>query len=107
MNPFDPMPTIESILGMTMAQDVEQSIMLAQLDDFEAPPCESRLHGGESDHHSGEGAFLIVTPCGCPNFYACVPYTSWLLSRTRIKCSYCAAGCLPSDITVLPIGGQK
>ena len=107
MNPFDPMPTIKAILGMTMAQDIEQSIMLAELDNFEAPQCESKLHNGESDHHFGEGSFLIVTSCGCPTFYACALYTSWLLGREYIRCRRCDARAVPSDLTILPIGGKS
>ena len=107
MNPFDPMPTIKSILGMTMAQDIEQSIMLAELDDFEAPQCEDPCHDLEPDHHSGAAGFLFVSPCGCGNWYVCVAFTKWMLSGRTAECSECGLVSEPSELTFLPIGGQK
>ena len=107
MNPFDPMPTIQSILGMTMAQDIEQSIMLAQLDDFEAPECESFRHGTDLEHHSGSAGFLMLTPCHHDDGYRCVAFTKWMLALPGSHCEICKECCKPSELTFLPIGGQK
>ena len=108
MNPFDPMPTIKSILGMTMAQDIEQSIMLAQLDDFEVPKCEGYGHGDPTaPNHSGPAAFLLVVPCHCFDGYRCKPFIDWVMTPSDIYCPMCDSHYEPSDITVLPIGGQK
>ena len=99
---FDPMKQILSIYEAS-----RNTYTIAHLDDFEAPQCESKLHNGESDHHFGEGSFLIVTSCGCPTFYACALYTSWLLGREYIRCRRCDARAVPSDLTILPIGGKS
>jgi len=99
---FDPMKQILSIYEAS-----RNTYTIAHLDDFEAPQCESKLHNGESDHHFGEGSFLIVTSCGCPTFYACALYTSWLLGREYIRCRVCDARAVPSDLTILPIGGKS
>ena len=107
MNPFDPMPTIKSILGMTMAQDIEQSIMLAQLDDFEAPQCEGRGHTKDTEHHAGAAGFLMNTPCGHSDGYRCTPFVKWLLSPGHIICSRCKLKYESTELIVLPIGGQK
>ena len=107
MNPFDPMPTIKAILGMTVAQDVEESIMLAELDHFEVPQCESPLHGGESDHHSGDAGFYFVKRCHHGDGYRCVAFAKWILSFPSSKCNTCGSRNKPSDLTFLPIAGQK
>ena len=99
---FDPMKQILSIYEAS-----RNTYTIAHLDDFEAPQCESKLHNAESDHHFGDGSFLIVTSCGCPTFYACALYTSWLLGREYIRCRRCNARAVPSDLTIVPIGGQK
>ena len=107
MNPFDPMPTIKSILGMTMAQDIEQSIMLAQLDDFEAPQCESKRHNMDPAHHSGAAAFLLCLPCQHGGGFICIPYSVKLLVGPPLQCLTCSQKFEPSELTFLPIGGQK
>ena len=107
LNPFDPMPTIKSILGMTMAQDIEQSILLAQLDDFEVPQCESKHHATETNHHSGAAGFLLISPCGHDNGYRCVAFVKWILTHHRVVCGQCESRCDASELTFLPIGGQK
>ena len=108
MNPLNnPMPTIERILGWTMAQDVRESIMLAQLDDFEPPQCESIRHNTEPEHHSGAAGFLFINPCHHPDGYRCVAVVKWMLASRRLQCGYCGLICESSDATFLPIAGQK
>ena len=107
MNPFDPMPTIQSILGMTMAQDIEQSIMLAELDDFEVPECESEYHDTKPDRHSGAAGFLMQTPCGHNDGYRCTHWVKYILARPVAICGDCGISYPPQDLVVLPIGGQK
>ena len=110
MNPFDPMPTIESILGKTMAQDIEQSIMLAHLDDFEAPKCYHVLHNVDSDHHSGAAGFLVSAPCSHGDEYVCVKFVNWVLTQTDFDCAICnlcGQKCEINELTILPIGGKK
>ena len=104
MNPFDPMPTIKSILGMTMAQDIEQSIMLAELDDFETPQCEHAAHDADSDHHSGAAAYLMVTPCGHHEGYVCAPYSIWAQGKRFGRCPTCETWSDISAYTFTPIG---
>ena len=104
MNPFDPMPTIQSILGRTMAQDIEQSILLAELDDFEAPQCEVSKHNSDP-HHSGPARFLLITPCHHHEGYVCAPAVGVIKASMRIcECGQTLQG---SEMTFLPIGGQK
>ena len=107
LNPFDAMPTIKAILGMTMAQDIAESVLLAQLDDFEAPRCESNAHASLPECHSGAAGFLIVTPCHCFDGYRCKPFIDWLLTRSNIYCVRCDSHYDPCDITAIPIGGAK
>ena len=107
MNPFDPMPTIKAILGMTMAQDIEQSILLAELDDFEAPQCEGVHHDTKTDRHSGAAGFLMNTPCGHSDGYRCTRFINFLLSSPLIICSRCKLKYESTELIVLPIGGQK
>ena len=108
LNPFDPMPTIEAILGKTMAQDIEQSILLAQLDDFQVPQCEGRLHDEYIDRHSGPAGFLLTGPCEHHPTYICVAYSVWLLSgKSDLLCRTCQMQFAPSEMTFTPIGGQK
>jgi len=107
MNPFDPMPTIQAILGMTMAQDIEQSITLAELDDFEVPPCDSPDHETRPSHHSGPAGFLMLTPCHHAEGYRCVAYAAWMLGNGLIRCKACRMEYQASELTFLPIGGQK
>ena len=107
MNPFDPMPTIKAILGMTMAQDIAESVLLAQLDDFEPPQCESNCHDIEPDHHFGAAGFLFISPCGHGTGYVCVPFVQWLLSAPRSHCARCGQKCTSAELTFIPIGGAK
>lgn len=101
------MPTIRAILGMTMAQDIEQSILLAQLDDFEAPQCEGLGHATHPEHHSGAAGFLMNTPCGHSDGYRCTPYINYLLASPLVHCYHCLLQYESADLVVLPIGGQK
>ena len=105
LNPFDPMPTIKAILGMTMAQDIEQSILLAQLDDFEAQQCECSNHELDPVHHSGAAGFLFMAPCGHGAGYVCVPFAKWVLIQRMARCQNCGLICDASDLTFIPIGG--
>ena len=107
MNPFDPMPTIKAILGMTVAQDIEQSILLAELDDFEAPQCESEFHDTRPDKHSGAAGFLMHTPCGHSDGYRCTHWIKYALALRVLLCTSCDLEYSPQDLTVIPIGAQK
>ena len=107
LNPFDPMPTIKAILGMPMAQDIAESVLLAELDDFEAPQCESNCHDIEPDHHFGAAAFLFISPCAHGTGYVCAPFVQWLLSDSRVRCGTCELQCAPTELTFIPIGGAK
>lgn len=105
---MDPMPNIKAILGMPMAQDIEQSILLAELDDFEAPKCEGRLHDTLTDRHSGLAGLLLTAPCGHNSTYICVAYSIWLLSeKYGLRCRKCQIQFAPSEFTFIPIGVQK
>ena len=108
MNPFDPMPTIKAILGMTIAQDIEQSILLAELDDFEVPQCEIPAHDTRQDCHSGAAGFMLTAPCQHFSTYVCVAYSVWLLSGDfDVRCKRCQMQFEPSELTFIPIAGQK
>ena len=93
--------------GVPMAQDIAESVLLAQLDDFQAPQCEAKIHSIEPLHHAGVATFLISTPCGHSNGYRCTPQINFLLSRAAIGCSHCGFIYGPEDLTVIPIGGNK
>ena len=107
MNPFDPMPYINRILGTPINQEVIDSNLLSQLDDFEPPQCESIRHNTEPEHHSGAAGFLFMNPCHHPDGYRCVAVVKWMLASRRLQCGYCGLVCESSDATFLPIGAQK
>ena len=109
MNPFDPMPTIKAILGMTMAQDVAESVLLAKLDDFEPLQCEEGEHDIEPEHHSGAAEYLFITPCSCgaPNFYVCADFATWIRSESHATCSDCGLTVATSALTLYPIAGTQ
>ena len=107
MNPFDPMPTIKAILGLPIYQEVVDARLLEELDDFEPPRCENTAHVAEPDHHSGDAAFLFISPCGHGTGYVCAPFVQWILRDPMVMCSICDLHCPPSDLTFIPIGGQS
>lgn len=107
MNPFDPMPTIRAILGMTMAQDITESVLLAELDDFEVPRCEVGSHDTDAARHSGPAAYMLTAPCSHGKGYICAAFADWLLTLKKPYCMTCGHVCKPSDLNLYPIGGNK
>ena len=105
LNPFDPMPTIKAILGMPIYEAVKESQILAHLDDFEVPQCESRYHNINTDRHSGAAGFLMQTPCGHSAGYRCTHWIKYVLACDVVDCSECGLRYPPQELTVLPIGG--
>ena len=81
--------------------------MLAELDDFESPECESEYHDTNTDLHSGAAGFLMHTPCGHSDGYRCTHWIKFALSRPWLYCTHCGLEYEPQDLTVLPIGAQK
>ena len=106
MNPFDPMPTIKAILGWPVQQDIAESIMLARLDDFEAPQCEDLRHDIEPAHHSGVAEYLFIPPCNCgvTNFYMCADQANWMRSESHTQCNQCYRLTAATELIFLPIG---
>ena len=96
---------IEKILSIYKAN--RDTYTIAHLDDFEAPQCESWDHANRPECHAGAAGFLLVVPCHCFDGYRCKPFIDWLLTPSDIYCGRCDSHYDPSDITVLPIGGQK
>ena len=106
MNPFDPMPTIKAILGLPIYQEVVDARLLAALDDFAAPQCESLDHRTGAAAHFGAAGFLLIVPCHCFDGYRCAPFIKWLLTG-EIYCGRCDSRFEPSDLTVIPIAGNQ
>ena len=110
MNPFDPMPTIKAILGLPIYQEVCDSRLLAELDDFAAPQCYHALHNVDSDHHSGAAGFLVSAPCSHGDEYVCVKFVNWALTQTDfdcVICNRCGLKCEINELTIIPIGGNQ
>ena len=106
MNPFDPMPTIKAILGWPMQQDIAESIMLAQLDDFEPPQCESVYHATDASQHSGLAKFLMTVPC-CTGGYVCADNASWLQTFEKLRCADCGQIAEITAFSFIPIAGTQ
>ena len=108
LNPFDPMPTIKAILGMTMAQDITESVLLAELDDFKVPQCEVPGHNNitTTPDHSGPAGFFLITPCHHREGYLCTPIAEWLKAHGDLTCE-CGQRLHGADLTFIPIGGTS
>jgi hypothetical protein len=107
LNPFDPMPTIKAILGMDIYEATRQSQLLAALDDFEPPRCESRSHDTDADYHSGIAAFYMLSPCHHGESYLCALVTDWAKSQPGFTCHTCGRRVDIAEITFIPLAGQK
>ena len=108
LNPFDPTPHINRILGMPIYEAVKESQILAHLDDFEAPQCQHNQHNLDSVHHSGAAGFLVSAPCSHGNEYVCSRFVEWALTQTGLpyaRCNYCGLTWEVSKLTLIPIGG--
>ena len=98
----DPTQKILSIFEM-----VRNTYTIAHLDDFEAPRCEDNRHGTDTENHAGGAEFLFVSPCPHGTGYVCGPFATWLTSREYAHCARCKKFTPVSELTFIPIGGQK
>jgi hypothetical protein len=99
--------TYPTDISAVTTQDIDESVLLAKLDDFEAPSCESIHHSLETDHHSGAAAFLFFVPCGHGDGYRCAAFAKWIVSVSLSQCRHCGQLSPPSDLILIPIGGQN
>lgn len=99
INPFDPMPTISSILGMPVAKQMDEAILLDSL-DFDIP-CQSPTHQTQPEFHDGPAAYLMVIPCGTPTF-RCAPLVAALKRDPNNRVCKCGNHHI-KDIQFIPL----
>jgi hypothetical protein len=103
LNPFDPMPTIQAILGMPVKVHMVQ-VVLDELDFV--PECERNYHAA-GEPHSGPAAFLQVAPCECATGLRCASGVARFMASARVGgsscCSVCGLGSPDADLRFIPL----